>query len=65
MITDPDALEEFEIELARSTPVDYFKNLEIIEAMYQEAVALGVFPLKDPWDGIETCIKLARDLNSV
>ncbi len=65
MITDPEALEEFENELLRNTPVDYVKNLEIVEAMYEEAVALGIFPLADPMDGIETCIKLAKAINSV
>ncbi len=65
MITDPDALEEFETELMKRTPVDYHKNLEILDAMYEEAVKLGVFPLKDPWEGLENCISLARALNSV
>lgn len=38
MITDPEALEKFETELIRNTPAKYFKNLEIVEAMYEEAV---------------------------
>ncbi|MBI4330196.1 MAG: hypothetical protein HY673_02805 [Chloroflexi bacterium] len=65
MITDPETLQQFEDELIRNTPVDYLKNLEIVEAMYEEAVALGVFPLADPMDGIDTDIKLARAINSV
>lgn len=46
-------------------PVNYERNLRILEAMYQEAKSLGVFPLKDPLDGIEADLKLARVLNSV
>jgi len=29
------------------------KNLSIVNAMYNEAVALGVIPMKDPLDGLE------------
>ena len=37
----------------------------IAEALYEEARALGVFPLKDSLDGIEVDIRLARALNAV
>lgn len=65
MITDKEAFEKFENDLIRNTPVDYLKNLAILEAMYEEAVALGVFPRPDPMEGIETVIELARVINSV
>ena len=41
------------------------QNFKIVEGHYREAVSLGIFPLKDPLDGIENDIKLARILNSV
>ena len=33
--------------------------------MYKEAVALGVFPRKDPLEGIEIDIKIAKVVKSV
>ena len=36
-----------------------------MEALYQEAVALGVFPLKDPLDGLEVDIRIAKVVNHV
>jgi len=39
------------------------ESLRIYEAMWKEAVALGVLPLADPLEGIEADIELARVLN--
>ena len=47
----------------QASPSDYFQNLALFEALYQEARVLGVLPLKDPLEGIETDIRLARILN--
>ena len=44
---------------------DPAKNFRIIEALYDEAVALGAIPLKDPLNGIEVDIKIAKVVNSV
>ncbi len=65
MVKNPKLLEKFESELSAKEKTDYFKNLQIVEELYQEARALGIFPLKDPLDGIEIDIKIARVLNSV
>jgi hypothetical protein len=65
MIRDRQAFEEFERSLIRSTKPDLIKNLRIVNAMYEEARHLGVFPLKDPMAGIETVIKMARVVNLV
>jgi hypothetical protein len=65
MIRDRQALEEFERALSRSTKPDLTKNLRIVNAMYEEARHLGVFPPKHPMDGIETVIKIARVVNLV
>jgi len=37
--------------------------MKIYEALYEEARLLGIFPLKNPLDGIESDILLARVLN--
>jgi len=33
--------------------------------MYDEAVALGVIPMKDPLDGLEVDLKIAKVVNCV
>ena len=56
-------LEAFEKAQMRNSPPDYFKHLRIYQALYEEAKQLGVFPLKDPLEGIEVDIHLAMVLN--
>lgn len=46
--------------LLRSQAPDYFRNLRIVEALLAEAWALGVFPLRDPLDGIDADIRVAE-----
>ncbi|MEO0004954.1 MAG: hypothetical protein ABIK49_03010 [candidate division WOR-3 bacterium] len=58
-------LRRFEEELIARTKPDYKENLRIAEALYQEAVRFGVWPPKDPLEGIETVIQIARFANSV
>ena len=63
MIKNANYLEEFEKEFIAGQKNDLLKNLEIYEAMWEMAKALGVFPLKDPYDGVEDDIRLAGILN--
>jgi hypothetical protein len=63
MIKNKEYLEEFEKQLAAKEKVDFFKNLEIYEALWHEAETLGIFPLKDPYDGVEDDIRLAKILS--
>ena len=63
MIKRSDLLEAFEKEQIRQKKADYHENLKIFEALYQEAQALGIFPLEDPLEGIEVDIRLAKALN--
>ena len=63
MIKNPDLLEQFEKEYLRKEPPDFYRNLKIYEAMYEEACLLGVFPLKEPLEGIDEKILLAKALN--
>jgi hypothetical protein len=63
MIKNSRMLDLFERDLIRRTAVDFRQNLKIYEALYREARCLGVFPLRDPLDGIDSDIHLARLLN--
>jgi hypothetical protein len=65
MIKDAATLDRFERELRRLQKPDLAKNFKIVEALYDEAVAVGAIPLKDPLDGIEVDIKIAKAVNSV
>jgi len=56
---------KFEIEFMKKERVDIKKNFHLLEALYQEAVTLGVLPPKNPLDGIEVDLKIAKVVNSV
>lgn len=63
MIRNPEKWREWEESGPLSEPADFKKNLQIVDAMYQFARSLGVFPPKDPLDGIEADIRIAKALN--
>ena len=65
MIKDAKVLAEFEANEIRKEKPDYEKALRLFEGMWKEAMLLGVIPLKDPLEGIEVDIKIARILNDV
>ena len=56
---------KFERELLKKEKVDIMRNFKILEALYQEAVSLGIIPLKNLFDGVEVDIKIAKVINSV
>ena len=58
-------LQEFELDFLKKEKVDIVRNFRIAEALYREAVTLGIIPLKDPLDGIEVDLRIARVVNSV
>jgi len=58
-------LQKFERDLIASEKPDYRKNFRIMEEMYLEALELGIFPLKNPLEGIEVDIKIAKVVNSI
>jgi hypothetical protein len=60
-----DEFRKFEIEFVRKERVDIEKNFRLVEALYREAVTLGVLPPKNPLDGIEVDLKIAKAVNSV
>ena len=64
MLRDSAEFNRFEIELIKEkSNID--NNFRIVDAMYDEAVELGIFPIKDPLEGIDTDIKVERAVNSV
>ena len=58
-------LQNVELEFLRKEKVEILRNLQIVEALYKEAVTLGIIPLKNPLDGIEVDLKIAKVVNSV
>ncbi len=56
---------KFELDFLRKEKVDIVRNFHIAEALYKEAVALGIIPLKNPLDGIEVDLKIAKVVNRV
>ena len=65
MIKDAGLLGKFEREELKKENMDYESALRIFEGMWLEGMALGVLPLKDPLEGVEVDIRIARMLNHV
>ncbi|OFW41575.1 MAG: hypothetical protein A3J28_11695 [Acidobacteria bacterium RIFCSPLOWO2_12_FULL_60_22] len=65
MIKDVALWEAWELEYLRNEPVDFARNLALLDAMYEWARSLGVFPPADPLEGLEVKIQMARVLNHV
>ncbi len=63
MLKRIDLVRAFEKEQMRRKPPDYRRNLRIVEALYEHARRLGALPLKDPLEGIEVDVRLARIIN--
>lgn len=64
MIKNPKLLKKFEREEIKRSKLSYKEAMKIFEAMWEEAKNLGVLPLKDPMDGVEVAIRIAKILNS-
>ncbi len=58
-------LQAFEAARIRAEKVDVEQNLRILDALYEEALMLGALPPKDPLEGIEDKIRIARALNGI
>lgn len=57
--------QKFEMEFVKREKVDIVRNFHIMDALYNEAVTLGILPLKNPLEGIEVDLKVAKVINSV
>ena len=60
-----DEFRKFEIEFIKKERVDIKRNFQPVEALYREAVTLGVIPLKNPLEGVEVDLRIAKVVNSV
>ena len=65
MVKNPEKLKKFEKEFKRKSKVDVNKNFEIFEALYKEALDLGILPRKNPLEDKETVKRIAKIINSV
>ena len=59
MIENSRLIEAFEKQQIKASRPDYSRNLRIFEGLYREAKTLGVFPLKNPLEGIEVDNRVA------
>ncbi len=65
MVKSGRILKKFEQVFVRRKQTDISANFRLLEGMYREARILGVFPSKDPLEGIEADIRIARVVNRV
>lgn len=63
MLKRPDLVEAFEKDQMRREATDYARNLRVVDALYEHARRLGTLPLKNPLEGNEVDLRLARSLN--
>ncbi len=56
---------QFEDAYARQEHLDLELRFRLLDALYEQARALGLFPPKDPLEGIEHDIRLAQAVNRV
>lgn len=65
MIRDAEALRRFEDGLARGEKPDFARNLRLVDSLHREAVRFGVSPRKNPMEGIEVVLRIAKALSLV
>ncbi len=65
MVINCRKMRDFEKKLLKKEKINIKRNFLIVDALYKEAVTLGALPLKDPLEGIDIAIKIARVVNSV
>jgi hypothetical protein len=63
MVRDRAFWEAWEAHYIASQPPDFPRNLQLLEGMYELARTMGVFPLANPLEGLETDIRVAKALN--
>jgi len=51
MIKNYDQVQALERELIKNQKINLKQNFRIVDALYCEAVELGIFPMKNPLDG--------------
>ncbi|MFH1623522.1 MAG: hypothetical protein ABID54_00010 [Pseudomonadota bacterium] len=65
MIKDPELLREFENSLTRHEgKLPFDQSIKLFTSLWNEGVKLGVLPPREPLEGIDVDIKIAKVLNS-
>ncbi|GBE36520.1 hypothetical protein BMS3Bbin07_00667 [bacterium BMS3Bbin07] len=65
MIKNPEVLKKLEDNLIRGEGnLSFEKTAKLFASMWNEGVRLGVLPPKEPLEGIEVDIRIAKVLNS-
>lgn len=64
MIRNVHLFENMKNKFIAEQRLSYKQSLQIFEAMWDEAVKLGVLPFRDSSEGIDVDIKIAKTLNS-
>ena len=64
MVHDATLWEQFEAEWQRRQKPDLEVNLRVFEVLLEHARALGAWPPRDPLEGIEHDIRLAKVVNT-
>jgi hypothetical protein len=64
MIKNVKLLKDFEDRLIRDEQPNLDRSMKLFSAMWGEAVSLKVLPPRDPLEGIEVDIRIAKALNS-
>jgi hypothetical protein len=65
MIKDTKTLNKFEDDLIRhGRELSLVDKFNLLDAMWKEGVSLGVLPPKEPLEGLDVDIRIAKVLNS-
>lgn len=65
MIKNPKVFKKFEDSFIRNEgKLSFAQSIKLFTYMWNEGVKLGVLPPKDPLEGIEVDVKIAKELNS-
>jgi hypothetical protein len=63
LIKDTKLWADWEAQYAARQPADFERNLRLLDSLYSHARRLGALPPRNPLEGLETKITLARVLN--
>ena len=65
MIKNVETVRNLEKAILQRELANYSRNIRLVEALYKEAVFLGVFPPQDKLSGLDIDIKITKVINSV
>ncbi len=65
MIRNKRKLDEFYRKLNAEENLSYKEAVQIYDALYKEAVALGAISHENIWDGFEVDLRIAKAINKV